>query len=70
MAREWRIEYEGALYHVLSRGNEWRNIEDDDDDRRLFIDTLAEMAERFEIDIFRNGNGHEVIKFFFVTQWK
>ena len=22
MSRAWRIEYEGALYHVLSRGNE------------------------------------------------
>lgn len=22
MARAWRIEYEGAIYHVLSRGNE------------------------------------------------
>ena len=22
MARAWRIEYEGALYHVLSRGND------------------------------------------------
>ena len=52
MARAWRIEYEGALYHVLSRGNEGRNIVDDDDDRRLFLDTLAEMSERFEIDIF------------------
>jgi hypothetical protein len=24
MARAWRIEYEDALYHVLSRGNERR----------------------------------------------
>jgi hypothetical protein len=26
MARAWRIEYECALYHVLSRGNERQNI--------------------------------------------
>jgi hypothetical protein len=25
MARPWRIEFEGALYHVLSRGNEQRD---------------------------------------------
>ncbi len=26
MGRAWRIEYEGGLYHVLSRGNERRDI--------------------------------------------
>jgi putative transposase len=43
MARAWRIEYEGALYHVLSRGNEKRDIVTTDDDRRLFLDTAGEM---------------------------
>jgi REP element-mobilizing transposase RayT len=52
MARAWRIEYEGALYHVLSRGNEQRAIVIDDKDRELFLDTLAQMSERFEVDIF------------------
>jgi REP element-mobilizing transposase RayT len=52
MARAWRIEYEGALYHVLSRGNEKQNIVLNDDDRKLFIATVGEMAERFEIDLF------------------
>jgi len=52
MARAWRIEYEGALYHVLSRGNQGQNIFVDDKDRRLFLKTVAEMSERFEIDIF------------------
>jgi REP element-mobilizing transposase RayT len=51
MSRAWRIEYPEALYHVLSRGNERREIFVDDDDRRLFLDTLGEMAERFEADI-------------------
>ena len=52
MARAWRIEYEGALYHVLSRGNEKKDIVITDDDRRLFLKTAGEMAERFEVDIF------------------
>ena len=52
MARAWRIEYEGALYHVLSRGNEKQDIVISDDDRRLFLYTAGEMRERFEIDIF------------------
>jgi hypothetical protein len=52
MARAWRIEYERALYHVLSRGNERRDIFLDDDDRRLFLTGLAEAGERFAIDVF------------------
>jgi putative transposase len=52
MARAWRIEYEGALYHVLSRGNEKQDIVITDDDRKLFLATAGEMGERFEIDLF------------------
>ena len=51
MARAWRIEYEGALYHVLSRGNERRDIFLDDDDRTLFLTGLAEAGERFAVDV-------------------
>jgi REP element-mobilizing transposase RayT len=52
MARSWRIEYDGALYHVLSRGNEKKDIFRDDDDRALFLATVGEMSERYEMDIF------------------
>lgn len=52
MTRAWRIEYEGALYHVLSRGNERGPIVFDDRDRKMFIDTIGQMSERFEIDVF------------------
>ena len=52
MGRPWRIEYPGALYHVLSRGNERRDIFFDDSDRHLFLKTLGEMSDRFEVEIF------------------
>lgn len=52
MTRAWRIEYEGALYHVLSRGNERRDIFFGDEDRRRFLDALGDMAQRFEIEVF------------------
>lgn len=52
MARAWRIEFDGALYHVLSRGNEQRDIFLDDQDRTRFLETVGEMSERYEIDIF------------------
>jgi putative transposase len=51
MGRAWRIEFEGALYHVLSRGNDRRNIVVDTKDRNLFLDTAGEMSQRFEVDI-------------------
>ncbi len=52
MGRAWRIEYPGAIYHLLSRGNAGQEIFLSEKDRRLFSDTIAEFAERFEIDIF------------------
>lgn len=51
MARQWRIEYEGAFYHVLSRGNERRSIFWDDKDRHLFLEILGKMSNRFSIQI-------------------
>ena len=52
MARPLRIEFEGALYHILSRGNERRDIFLGDDDYKVFLDVLEEMPDRFEVDIF------------------
>jgi putative transposase len=47
MARPLRIEYDGALYHLTSRGNERKAIFKDDADRQLFLETLARATERF-----------------------
>ena len=49
MARPIRVEFEGAVYHVTARGNERRAIFRDDQDRRQWLDTLAEMGERFGV---------------------
>ncbi len=51
MSRPWRIEFEGALYHVLSRGNEQQDIYLDNEDRNGFITLMGEITGRFEIDI-------------------
>ncbi|MGD8337895.1 MAG: transposase [Desulfobacterales bacterium] len=51
MARQLRIEYEGATYHVLSRGNDQQAIFLSDNDRNTFLSTLGRMSERFEVDI-------------------
>jgi REP element-mobilizing transposase RayT len=52
MARAWRIEFEGALYHVFSRGNEGRGIVADDVDRKRVLETIGDVAERFDVEIF------------------
>ena len=52
MSRAWRIEYEGALYHLLSRGNAGNDIFVDERDRDSFLDTVEEMSLRFEVDVF------------------
>jgi putative transposase len=47
MARPLRIEYPGALYHLTTRGNARRAIFKDDRDRRLFLDTLHRVSDRY-----------------------
>ena len=44
MARSVRIEYVGAYYHVMARGNRREAIFFDDDDRRFFLQVLAEAC--------------------------
>lgn len=46
MARSIRIEFEGAFYHVMARGNRREAIFFNDDDRRFFLKTLADARER------------------------
>lgn len=52
MARPLRIEYSGALYHVISRGTEKKNIFKDSRDRIKFLELLEECCERFGIIIY------------------
>ncbi|MBF0458283.1 MAG: transposase [Nitrospirae bacterium] len=49
MGRPIRIEYSGALYHIISRGNEKSAIFTDDPDRFVFLKMLKEYHERFGI---------------------
>ena len=44
MARSIRIEYPGAFYHVMARGNRREVIFADEDDRLFFLKTLGEAC--------------------------
>ena len=46
MARTARVEFEGAVYHVLDRGDRREPIFKDDADRCRFLETLAEVCQR------------------------
>jgi len=47
MVRPLRIEYEGPLHHVTSRGNAGQEIFVDDEDRHGFLEILGDAVERF-----------------------
>lgn len=47
MARQLRIEYEGAFYHITSRGNQRERIFWDDKDREEFKRILKRTKERY-----------------------
>ena len=44
MPLQLRIEYPGAIYHVLNRGDRREAIIHDDFDRKRFITTLGEVC--------------------------
>jgi putative transposase len=51
MARPLRLEFPGALYHVIARGNERKSIYRDDADRQRYLDRLAFYREKFSFQL-------------------
>ena len=46
MPRKLRLEYEGAIYHVMNRGDRREDIFLDEEDRLRFLDTLSQACSR------------------------
>ena len=46
MARKLRIQYPGALYHIIARGNQGHSVFTDDVDRQTWLDTMADTCEK------------------------
>jgi len=65
MARRPRLQFPGAIYHVMSRGNRKSPIFEDDHDRRVFVDTVNDAVERYAIRCYAfclmNNHYHLVI---------
>ena len=45
------MEFAGAVYHVMARGNERREVFRDDQDRQRLLAALAEAVERFGLRV-------------------
>ena len=48
MPRPLRMEYAGAIYHVMNRGDRREKIFRGKSDRELFLSALAEACEKTE----------------------
>jgi REP element-mobilizing transposase RayT len=46
MARKLRVQYPGAIYHVMNRGDRREPIFKDDKDRVCFLETLGETCDK------------------------
>ena len=47
MARKSRVEFEGAFYHVIVRGNQRRRIFRDERDQLSYLERLEHYRERY-----------------------
>jgi putative transposase len=52
MSRPLRIQYEGAAYHVMNRGTARQATFHDEEDGRVFLNTLGEARRQWGIEVF------------------
>jgi REP element-mobilizing transposase RayT len=52
MARRRRIQFPGAVYHVMARGNRKPSIADDDEDRHTFMETFSTAAGNYQVRVY------------------
>jgi putative transposase len=50
--RPLRIDFAGAVHHVIARGNEKKPIFRDDNDRLCYLDRLAACRRRFDFQLY------------------
>lgn len=64
MPRRPRLQFAGAMYHVMARGNRKSTIFHDDHDRRQFLRVIAEAATAYDLRIMalcQMGNHYHML---------
>ena len=56
MPGKLRVEFPGAIYHVMSRGDRREDIFKDDVDRQDFLKTLAEACQKTGFEVHAWGS--------------
>jgi REP element-mobilizing transposase RayT len=52
MARPLRIQYPGAVYHVMNRGGSRQRVFLDKQDCEGFLKTIGEVCDRWAVEVF------------------
>ncbi len=52
MPRQARLDAAGTLHHVILRGIEKRQIFDDDQDRKIFVNRMGHLAVESQTKIY------------------
>jgi REP element-mobilizing transposase RayT len=52
MARKPRIEFPGAFYHVISRGNQRQNIFHDKSDNQAYLNRLEHYRKKYQVTVY------------------
>jgi putative transposase len=52
MARKPRIEFEGAFYHVITRGNQRQNVFSHEEDYRNYLEILARYKDLYKYHLY------------------
>jgi len=64
--RKLRLEYPGAIYHVINRGDRREAIFADESDRKLFLETLSQACEKTDWQVhvlcLMNNHFHLVVE--------
>jgi hypothetical protein len=59
MARKLRVEFEGAVYHVMNRGDQRERIFVGEEDRKLFLATLGQACAKTDVSGKTESGNHD-----------
>lgn len=59
MAAKLRIQYPGAIYHAINRGDRRESFFLDDNDRTHFLETLGEACQKTDRPVLRSSTAED-----------